>query len=425
MKKQGLRRLAVIWGLALLIWLSGGATLALATVSDYQRHIITCGWGYCLAIQQDGTLWAWGLNAEGELGLGHTDNVTVPKRVGSSTNWVAVAGGRYHSLGLKADGSLWAWGSGAQGQLGRGDNLDQLTPARVDGANDWVGIAAGSLHSLGLKADGSLWAWGWNSYGQLGLGNYDTVNIPTRVTGTGWIAVSAGELHTLALKSNRTLWAWGAKTDGPNDGQLGLNDTAGRISPTQVGAATDWLIIAAGKSHSLGLRLNTSSITIWAWGYNQDGELGLTDTANRLVPTQVDQGTLWLRLAAGTYHSLGLTGITILPTTSTTFLRTWGYNNHGELGLGDTDNRYIPSLVSSGTNANMWQDLAAGDEHSLGLKADGSLWAWGWNDQGQLAQGDYGDRYTPVQVPGTYKPILWVPPVVKHKQPCLDLLLFD
>jgi alpha-tubulin suppressor-like RCC1 family protein len=146
-----------------------------------------------LAIRADGSLWAWGRNVFGQLGLGSADTAPhpTPVQVGTETNWLAVAGGFSHSLGLRADGSLYAWGFNDFGQLGLGDNTRRLTPVQVGTAKNWVAVTAGDTHSLGLRANGSLWAWGDNFHGQLGLGDDypgypDDCLIPTQVSGSRW-----------------------------------------------------------------------------------------------------------------------------------------------------------------------------------------------------------------------------------------------
>ncbi len=133
----------------------------------------------------------------------------------------------YHTLGLEKDGSLWAWGQNHGGQLGLGDTNNRDSPTYIDWP--YVAVAAGGYHSLGLTIDGRLWAWGNNEAGQLGLGNANEKWCPTLV-GTGYVAVAAGAYHSLGLKADGSLWAWGWN----NYGQLGLGDTTNRLSPTQI-----------------------------------------------------------------------------------------------------------------------------------------------------------------------------------------------
>jgi alpha-tubulin suppressor-like RCC1 family protein len=350
---------------------------------------VSAGLSSSLGLCSDGTLWAWGWNGNGELGLGDDtdENIKVPTKVGSATDWVAVSAGAGHSLGLRSSGTLWAWGSNAHGELGLGGSITHRNfPTQVSAATDWVAVSAGWDHSLGLRADGILWAWGWNSYGQLGLGDNTNRNVPTKVdSDTGWVAVSAGEAHSLGLRSDGTLWSWGNNQFG----QLGLGYTGSyETSPTRVGSAPNWWVaVSAGNQHSLGLR---SDGTLWAWGDNKHGKLGLNDTTDRDRPIRVGSDTDWVAVSAGWAplgHSLGLK--------SDGSLWAWGYNEYGQLGLGDHTDRYIPTQVGSDTD---WVAVSAGGWHSLGLKSDGSLWAWGYNRGGALGLGDYADRLSPTQV---------------------------
>ena len=157
------------------------------------KTTIAGGGSHTLAIQRDGSLWAWGYNMHGELGLGDTNWRKTPTRVGPG--FVAVASGKdivdSFSLGLKVNGTLWAWGVNSFGELGLGDIGDQHIPVKVGAATNWVAVAAGIIHSLGLQADGTLWAWGNNTSGQLGLGYVGDQNTPQPV-GNGYVAVAAG-----------------------------------------------------------------------------------------------------------------------------------------------------------------------------------------------------------------------------------------
>ena len=203
----------------------------------------SAGHGHNMAIGEDGTLWAWGENHLGQLGLSDTANRYTPTRVGTNADWVHVSAGRgTHTLGIRKDSSgnrtLWAWGYNQNGQLGLGDTEDRNTPTRVGTYTDWVHVSAGGTHTMGIREDGegtrTLWAWGDNLTNQLGLGDTAAYSTPTRVMfdTSGWQTVSAGSQHTLAVREDsagpRTLWVWGRGSG------LGLGDTAIRTTPTQV-----------------------------------------------------------------------------------------------------------------------------------------------------------------------------------------------
>jgi alpha-tubulin suppressor-like RCC1 family protein len=385
MKLRYLWLLVVFSGLTLFI---PPAVCAAAT----NKSLIAAGFNHTLAIQKDGSLWAWGYNDSGQLGLGdYTPPPThrVPTRVGTASDWVAVAAGAEHSLGLKADGTLWAWGQNGWGKLGLGPSADwQYAPAQVSGS-DWIAIAAGFNHNLGLKADGTLWAWGTNVQGELGLGFTDSNDHPVPVQVEGfdgiyWVAVAAGHSHSIGLTSDGNLWAWGRN----GEGQLGLEDTINRNAPSSISPLPPlmqpgWTTVTTVGNHCLGLK---SDGTLWAWGDNASGQLGLGDTVGRTAPTHVALGgNGYVAIAAGTAHSLGLK--------ADGWLLSWGNNLYGQLGLDNTTQRLYPTIVG-----NLGLVTLAANKHCLGLKADGTLWAWGLNN-GILGLGDTTNRLSPTQVP--------------------------
>lgn len=242
------------------------------------------GDNHTLALKADGSLWAWGHNWYGQLGDGSSGWGMVrfvPIQV--LTGVVDMVAGGYHSLALKSDGSLWAWGDNAHGQLGDGTTMPHHIPTQVHSQvlNGVVSaLAAGENHTLALMADGSLWSWGENHYGQLGDGTYLESHIPVQVL-TGVVTMAAGGNHSLALKADGSVWAWG----GNGSGQVGDGTTTNRNKPIQI--LTGVADLAGGGRHSLALKSDGS---LWAWGDNSLGQLGDGTNTARHIPTKVMAG---------------------------------------------------------------------------------------------------------------------------------------
>jgi alpha-tubulin suppressor-like RCC1 family protein len=358
---------------------------------------VACGTYNTLAIKQDGALWAWGLNDYGQLGQGTIDSRAhaAPTQVGHAHDWVTVSCGYGDGFAVKRDGTLWAWGNNCDmgGNLGLGPYdwrttsgawFDEWSPTRVGHASDWTAVHYGYFHGLALKKDGTLWGWGGNFYGALGTGKATFRWAPAKVGhGRNWTAAVGGGDFSLALKKDGTLWASGANVWG----NLGLGDTANRRSPTKVGSAHDWAAVSAGIGYSLATRRDG---TLWAWGDNTFGELGLGDTSERHAPTQVGNAHDWAAVACLGHHSLALK--------RDGTLWAWGENCYGQLGVGDTTDRHSPTQVGASRD---WAAIAPGaadSYHTVALKRDGTLWAWGFNRFGQLGLGDSTDRHVPTQV---------------------------
>ena len=338
------------------------------------------GQGHWLAIKPDGGLWAWGANDDGLLGIGTSDfdNRTAPVRLGLKTDWVAVSAGSKHTAALKSDGSLWTWGVNNCGQLGYDTKKDneygtsvskpQLTPLRVDQDSTWAAVSAGGNHTVALKKDGSLWAWGLNERGQLGDGSKTMRETPVRIgEESNWTAVSARVDYTLALKADGSLWAWGAN----DSGQLGDGTDDSRSAPIRVGADSDWAAVSAGWEHTVAMKADGS---IWAWGKNQQGQLGY-DTERefnlrkaQLTPRRVGTDSDWAVVSAGGDHTVALKG--------DGSLWAWGSNVGGQLDGKISDTKSQASPVRIGAEAN-WVAVSASNGRTVAMKADGSIWGWG------------------------------------------------
>ena len=175
-RAQSVMRIKAVSCLVVVVWVAavtagcGSHSSSPSSSPAMAKTRIAGGLGDTLALRGNGSLWSWGRNQYGQLGLGDTKNRLTPNRVGTANDWAALACGQDWSLALKTDGSLWAWGDNRMGALGLGDIKNRHTPTRVGTASDWAAVACGRGHSLALKTDGSLWAWGWNDSGQLGQG---------------------------------------------------------------------------------------------------------------------------------------------------------------------------------------------------------------------------------------------------------------
>lgn len=352
---------------------------------------VAAGGAHSLARSGNGnTVWAWGDNAFGQLGLGSTTASATPVVIGALSGVKALAAGADHSLALLNDGSVWAWGRNAAGALGDGTQTDRLAPQRVSGLSAVVAIAAGAGRSFAVRVDGSLWAWGENMTGALGLGHQNNTLLPTAV-GQGVagfasiVAVAAGARHTVALRSDGRVVAAG-EIAGPSPVQSlpvlveGLSSIAG---------------IAAGEGFSTALDINAR---LWSWGLNDSGQLGLGDAAAHAAPAQIAQTST----GSGLLPTLGLAAgrAFALARALDGSLRAWGAGANGQLGGGEpASGSMAPRLV--GTLPAPVVSIAGGTGHALAVRSDGSVYAWGANAAGQLGIGsNEARRAEPVQIPG-------------------------
>jgi alpha-tubulin suppressor-like RCC1 family protein len=337
-----------------------------------------------------GSVWAWGLNGSGRLGDGTTTNRSSPVPVVAFTDWSQVSAGGGHSLGVRQNGTAWAWGNNGSGRLGDGTGTTKSSPVLVVGGfTDWRQVSGGIDHSLGVRQNGTAWAWGDNFRGQIGDGTSTNRSSPVTVIGgfTDWCQVSGGDRHSLGLRTNGTAWAWGFNTNG----RLGDGTTTQRTSPVSVvGGFADWCQVSAGNYHSLGVRQNG---TIWSWGRNNGGQIGDGTTTDRSSPVSVVGGFCdWCQVSAGGSHSLGV------RQNGTAWA--WGSNFRTQIGDGTTTDRSSPVSVVGGFTD--WCQLSAGREHSLGLRQNGTAWAWGIGFDGRLGDDTTTGRNSPVLVVGGF-----------------------
>jgi len=338
-----------------------------------------------LAVDEDGTVWAWGTNSLGQLGVGLSPTQsTTPVAVEGLEDVIAVAAGDDHSLALQSDGTVWAWGFNVSGQLGPDGpdaGMPQRTPVQVPGITSAVAIAAAGSQSLALLDDGTVLAWGLNANGELGRGMFSTSSTtPEPVEDLeDVIAIAAGGInagsHVLALKADGTVWAWGKNGSGELAADRNYPALA---SPEQVPGITDAIGVAAGSAFSFALLEDGS---VMAWGANNVGQLGTGETSAFIdSPVEVADIDDAIQIAGGLQHVVALH--------ADGSVSTWGANAQDQLGTGggtvwEPDVESVSDL--EGVNA-----IAAGTYHSL-VATDDGVWAWGWNLNAQLGGGDVGE----------------------------------
>lgn len=309
--------------------------------------------------------------------------------------WKQVNGGSSFTIAIKSDGTLWGWGSN-NGKLGDGTVHDSLVPVQeFTKGNDWSSVSAGWSHAAAIKSDGTLWSWGGNYDGQLGDGTEETRLVPTQeaTKATNWTSVSTTYNHTTALKSDGSLWGWGNNYYG----QLGdgTEEIDRNVSTQEVTGATDWIAVSAGNTHTVALK---SDGTLWAWGANGWGQLCDGTKTYKMVPTkEVTGATDWVSVNAGDYLT------TALKADGTIW--SCGYGSYGQIGDGTTTVS-VTVPTQEDTNATDWSSVSAGYYHVHAIKSDGTLWSWGKNDRGQLADGTEDHKSVPT--PESTGDIDWV-----------------
>ncbi len=355
---------------------------------------IVAGNHFSMALKNDGTVWTWGQNQSGQIGNGTSGApLATPYQVDNLNHVTNIDSGGSHCLARRDDGSVWAWGDGSHGQLGIGSSpATQTRPAQVVNLIGVTAIAAGGLHSLALKNDGTVWSWGDNfNFGVLGNGNATGIsNVPVQVSGLSGIAAIAGGIYSsIALGNDGSTWVWGNNTNG----ELGIGGGQLEVLPVEVNNITEVTAVAAGGQHSAALR---SDGTVWSWGANNWGQFGNSTTSATVSSTPTQAAVLTggvSALSAGGNHGLAIR--------ANGSVWAWGLNQYGQIGNGSAGAIGVSTPVKVNVLSGVFTAVSAGFSHSLALKSDGTVWAWGYNAYGQVGNGGSASPVTnPVQVTG-------------------------
>ncbi|MGH9893923.1 MAG: RCC1 domain-containing protein, partial [bacterium] len=331
-----------------------------ATATTSEAVAIAAGEAHSLAALADGSVLAWGDNANGQLGINSRISRNEPSVVRNLDGIVGVAAGGRHSLALTSNGIVWAWGYNSDGQLGIGSAGDHFggepVPIEVQGVHNIQAIAAGERHSLALKLDGTVWAWGDGARGAVGSGSDEDSVLPVEVQGLPRIrAIAAGNGSSLAVGVDGSVWIWGALF--PAQGEA--------LVPVQVAGLSNIRAIATRNYAALAV---DDEGRVWGWGRNLAGQLGDGTTTDRVMPVVAQGLPTVIEVALRNYRAFGLTADGTV----------WQW------GDSSSDEPQAPAMVPGleGVSA-----IAAGGNHTLALLGCGQLWAWGSDNEGQLGIG--------------------------------------
>ena len=239
---------------------------------------------HVLGLKTNGTIWSWGRNVAGQLGNGiaGVDYNLVPTQIGIGTNWNTISAGVYASYAIKTDGTLWAWGSNNFGELGVGNFNPVTIPTKIGTDTNWQSVIAGSGHTIAKKTNGTFWIWGTNTDGALGNGSTTTNSSPLQFAAANiWKEFGLGNGHTIGIKLDGTLWAWGSNYAY----NLGNGTTVRELLPIQIGTDSNWNKILTSYASNLAIKNDGS---MHAWGNNSSGQLASGSILTNVAPTIID-----------------------------------------------------------------------------------------------------------------------------------------
>jgi len=346
---------------------------------------VSAGAAHACAIRSDRSLWCWGHNWAGQLGLGTSDDQNRPTNVGTAS-WRLVAAGTYHTCGIRDDDSMWCWGRNDVGQVGSNSTMNQPTPQDISGGHRWSVVAAGDVHSCAIHADGTRWCWGENYYGHFGDGGSNDSLYPKPIQDAPgeqqWSTISAGEDTTCGVLAGGGARCWGANFTG----QLG-DGTSSEYVETPVRLASlsdDWVEIEVGATHACGRQQNGS---VWCWG--DASAMSLESSTN--IPTELAPGTTSIGFALGRSHTCRLGSDHAL----------WcaGDGSAGQLGagpIGITDPLQVPGT---------WVAVDGGQSTTCAINTSAELYCWGENGASEVGDNTYFRRLTPTKLTGQWKSV--------------------
>lgn len=367
------------------VLVNGGALAGKTVVS------ISAGSRHTCAVTSAGELVCWGQSTWGQLGISPLSSPSVPVLVNGGAltgkTVLSVSAGGAHTCAVTAPGALACWGWNDNGRLGTGDLTHRQVPVAVDGGAlagaTVAAVEAGFQTTCALTTSGQVMCWGANESGEVGNGGSGDVLLPTLIDGGALAGVTVAELAmatqtTCARSSSGAVACWGANTFG----QLGT----GNLTPASVPTAVSTGVLSTATAVSLSTAgghvcVVTNTASVACWGNNVYGQVGDSTTTDRSVPTLADGGVL----AAATASRVYVGGSYSCAVLSTGRAACWGWNSSGQLANATTVDIHVPEIVGRRALAGVEVvDVTAGLQHWCALDADGAVYCWGDNSNGQV-----------------------------------------
>lgn len=322
------------------------------------------------------SIYATGANSDGGLGINSTRDTSRPTLIGKDKDWLKVAAGEGHTMAIKVNGTLWAWGRNIEGQLGIGSNTSSLVPVQVGRDSNWLDVVCGQNHTIALQKRGTLWTWGENDNGQLGLGTYDNRNTPQQQGGKNGYS----GWRSIGKGKNNT---YAIDSDGSlyGCGDNSYNQIASTGSNfttfRRISSASYFTKVDGGNGH-------VAAISIWGelftWGNNNFGQLGTGNTTNINSPTKVTSLNFIdiADVSCGYNHTL--------IKTSTDIVYSAGDNGSNQLPINTNTDKTKFSVFHDKGFGTSFDNMAAGGARSY-FNRDNKARVYGSNTAGQLGLG--------------------------------------
>ena len=352
------------------------------------------GQDFTVALKSDGTVWTWGYNGYGQLGLGDKSNRYKPTQI-NITDVVDIAAGNNHVLLVTKDGKVYSYGTNSYGQLGRDGNT--LLPEEIPNLENIEKVAASNYHSMALGKDGSVYTWGYNGNGQLGNGTTISNSIPSKIRLTNITKIEAGEQTSTAIDGDGNLYAWGYN----GYGQLGNGTTTNIYLPRKV-LSLDNIVDVAVENGTI-VAVNKQG-EVYASGYNGYGNLGNNTTQDSTkfekVIEKIDTTTTDTETTETPTYLTGVKSVTaglnyVIATKEDGTAITWGINSYAQSSNGTTTNNLLPVALKYSQDQDKIDkiiSISAGDGTTVVAREDGKVWTIGKNNYGQLGDSSVSSK---------------------------------